>query len=110
MSYIPENEELYNICVSITIRIVLGFVLLALIWEYDFPPFRVLIIAILNDGTIMTISKDWVKPSPKPDSWKLNEIFATGVVIGTYLVLVTILFYWAIDGTSLFQTHFHVIP
>ena len=110
MSYIPKNEELYNICVSITIRIVLGFVLLALIWEYDFPPFRVLIIAILNDGTIMTISKYWVKPSPKPDSWKLNEIFATGVVIGTYLVLVTILFYWAIDGTSFFQTYFHVIP
>ncbi|KAG5544981.1 hypothetical protein RHGRI_017439 [Rhododendron griersonianum] len=27
----------------------LGFMLLALIWEYDFPPFMVLIIAILND-------------------------------------------------------------
>jgi hypothetical protein len=24
--------------------------LLALIWEFDFPPFMVLIIAILNDG------------------------------------------------------------
>lgn len=30
----------------------LGFVLLALIWEYDFPPFMVLIIAILNDGNV----------------------------------------------------------
>ncbi|KAJ9691779.1 hypothetical protein PVL29_011082 [Vitis rotundifolia] len=101
-----KNYTIY--AVSITIRIVLGFVLLALIWEYDFPPFMVLIIAILNDGTIMTISKDRVKPSPKPDSWKLNEIFATGVVIGTYLALVTVLFYWAIDGTTFFQTHFHV--
>jgi len=27
-----------------------GFALLALIWEFDFPPFMVLIIAILNDG------------------------------------------------------------
>lgn len=70
-----------------------GFVLLALIWEYDIPPFRVLIIAILNDRTIMTISKDRVKPSPKPDNWKLNEIFAIGVVISTYLVLVVVLFY-----------------
>ncbi|CAM8968220.1 unnamed protein product [Rhodiola kirilowii] len=42
-------------------RIVLGFMLLALIWQFDFPPFMVLIIAILNDGTIMTISKDRVK-------------------------------------------------
>ncbi|KAK1581154.1 hypothetical protein Q3G72_003629 [Acer saccharum] len=101
-----KNYTIY--AVSITIRIVLGFVLLALIWEYDFPPFMVLIIAILNDGTIMTISKDRVKPSPRPDSWKLNEIFATGVVIGTYLALITVLFYWIIIDTDFFETHFHV--
>ncbi|RZC91519.1 hypothetical protein C5167_027588 [Papaver somniferum] len=65
----------------------------AYIWN-DFPPFMVLVIAILNDGTIMTISKDRVKPSPKPDNWKLNEIFTTSIVIGTYLALVT--------------THFHL--
>uniref|UniRef100_A0A803KQS4 P-type H(+)-exporting transporter n=1 Tax=Chenopodium quinoa TaxID=63459 RepID=A0A803KQS4_CHEQI len=89
-----KNYTIY--AVSITIRIVLkkdvvlfqlGFMLLALIWEYDFPPFMVLIIAILNDGTIMTISKDRVRPSPSPDSWKLFEIFAIGTVIGTYLAL-----------------------
>lgn len=28
----------------------LGFMLLALIYQFDFPPFMVLIIAILNDG------------------------------------------------------------
>ncbi|KAH1073481.1 hypothetical protein J1N35_025809 [Gossypium stocksii] len=41
---------------------------LAIIWKFDFSPFMVLTIAILNDGTIMTISKYRVKPSPKPDS------------------------------------------
>ncbi|KAI3953109.1 hypothetical protein MKW98_020304 [Papaver atlanticum] len=82
-----KNYTIY--AVSITIRIVLGFMLLILIWKYDLPPFMVLVIAILNDGTIMTISKDRVKPSPNPDNWKLNEIFATGIVIGTYLALVT---------------------
>ncbi|KAF7813953.1 ATPase 10, plasma membrane-type [Senna tora] len=101
-----KNYTIY--AVSITIRIVLGFVLLALIWEYDFPPFMVLIIAILNDGTIMTISKDRVRPSPTPDSWKLPEIFATGIVIGAYLALVTVLFYWVIVKTTFFETHFHV--
>ncbi|CAI8615820.1 unnamed protein product [Vicia faba] len=101
-----KNYTIY--AVSITIRIVLGFVLLALIWEYDFPPFMVLIIAILNDGTIMTIAKDRVRPSPTPDSWKLPEIFATGVVIGTYLALITVLFYWAVVETTFFETHFHV--
>ncbi|XP_043720074.1 ATPase 10, plasma membrane-type isoform X1 [Telopea speciosissima] len=101
-----KNYTIY--AVSITIRIVLGFMLMALIWEYDFPPFMVLIIAILNDGTIMTISKDRVKPSPRPDSWKLNEIFATGIVIGTYLALVTVLFYWIVKSTTFFETYFHV--
>ena len=28
----------------------LGFMLIALIWKFDFSPFMVLIIAILNDG------------------------------------------------------------
>ncbi|CAI0419364.1 unnamed protein product [Linum tenue] len=99
-----KNYTIY--AVSITIRIVVGFSLLALIWEYDFPPFMVLIIAILNDGTIMTISKDRVKPSPGPDSWKLNEIFATGIVIGTYLALATVLFYWIVVHTSFFEVSF----
>ncbi|XLS82309.1 hypothetical protein HN51_048140, partial [Arachis hypogaea] len=36
--------------VSITIRIVVGFMLLTCIWEFNFPPFMVLVIAILNDG------------------------------------------------------------
>ncbi|KAH7858113.1 hypothetical protein Vadar_020134 [Vaccinium darrowii] len=101
-----KNYTIY--AVSITIRIVLGFMLLALIWEFDFPPFMVLIIAILNDGTIMTIAQDRVKPSPRPDSWKLNEIFATGVVIGSYLALVTVLFYWVAEETTFFQTTFGV--
>ncbi|KAG2383994.1 ATPase 11 [Vigna angularis] len=82
-----KNYTIY--AVSITIRIVLGFMLLALIWQFDFPPFMVLIIAILNDGTIMTISKDRVKPSPYPDSWKLAEIFTTGIILGGYLAMMT---------------------
>ncbi|KAH7366250.1 hypothetical protein KP509_18G069800 [Ceratopteris richardii] len=101
-----KNYTIY--AVSITIRIVLGFMLLALIWKFDFPPFMVLIIAILNDGTIMTISKDRVKPSPSPDSWKLAEIFTTGVVIGSYLALMTVIFYWAADKTDFFTKTFGV--
>jgi H+-transporting ATPase len=70
----------------------------------------VLIIAILNDGTIMTISKDRVKPSPKPDSWKLDEIFATGVVLGTYMALVTVLFFYLAHDTDFFTDTFGVKP
>ncbi|KAG2536051.1 hypothetical protein PVAP13_9NG154000 [Panicum virgatum] len=101
-----KNYTIY--AVSITIRIVLGFMLLALIWEFDFPPFMVLIIAILNDGTIMTISKDRVKPSPLPDSWKLAEIFTTGIVLGGYLAVMTVIFFWAAYKTNFFPRIFHV--
>eukprot|EP00252_Welwitschia_mirabilis_P010964 TRINITY_DN24692_c0_g1_i2.p1 TRINITY_DN24692_c0_g1~~TRINITY_DN24692_c0_g1_i2.p1 ORF type:complete len:957 (-),score=216.76 TRINITY_DN24692_c0_g1_i2:796-3666(-) len=101
-----KNYTIY--AVSITIRIVLGFMLLALIWRFDFPPFMVLIIAILNDGTIMTISKDRVKPSPLPDSWKLAEIFATGIIIGSYLALMTVIFFWAAYKTDFFPRTFGV--
>ncbi|KAJ8774404.1 hypothetical protein K2173_012478 [Erythroxylum novogranatense] len=101
-----KNYTIY--AVSITIRIVLGFMLLTVCWKFDFPPFMVLIIAILNDGTIMTISKDRVRPSPIPDSWKLSEIFATGIVIGGYLAIATVVFFWAIYETDFFTDHFQV--
>ncbi|KAL1371958.1 hypothetical protein HN51_002137 [Arachis hypogaea] len=101
-----KNYTIY--AVSITIRIVFGFMLIALIWKFDFSPFMVLIIAILNDGTIMTISKDRVKPSPLPDSWKLQEIFATGTVLGSYLALMTVIFFWAMKETSFFPEKFGV--
>ncbi|XP_004486623.1 plasma membrane ATPase 4 [Cicer arietinum] len=101
-----KNYTIY--AVSITIRIVLGFLLLALIWKFDFSPFMVLIIAILNDGTIMTISKDRVKPSPLPDSWKLKEIFAMGIVLGAYLAVMTVVFFWAAHASNFFSDKFGV--
>ncbi|XP_038699506.1 plasma membrane ATPase 4-like [Tripterygium wilfordii] len=101
-----KNYTIY--AVSITIRIVFGFMFVALIWKFDFSPFMVLIIAILNDGTIMTISKDRVKPSPLPDSWKLKEIFATGVALGGYLALMTVIFFWAMHKTDFFPDKFGV--
>ncbi|CAI9098957.1 OLC1v1035696C2 [Oldenlandia corymbosa var. corymbosa] len=101
-----KNYTIY--AVSITIRIVFGFLLIALIWKFDFSPFMVLIIAILNDGTIMTISKDRVKPSPVPDSWKLKEIFATGVVLGAYLAIMTVVFFYLAADTDFFSNVFKV--
>ncbi|KAJ0233302.1 ATPase 5 [Hirschfeldia incana] len=103
-----KNYTIY--AVSNTIRIVFGFMFIAVLWEFDFAPFMVLIIAILNDGAIMTISKDNVKPSPQPDSWKLIEIFSTGVVFGGYQALMTVVFFWAMIDTDIFSNMFGVRP
>ena len=125
-----------------TVNVQLGFLLIALIWKFDFSPFMILVIAILNDGkfavqlhseayntkqlhiipvqstlvflkkyilydlfsgTIMTIAKDIVKPSPHPDSWKLNEIFVTGIVYGAYMAVMTVVFFWAMRSTDFFS-------
>ena len=39
---------------------------------------------------------------PHPDSWKLKEIFITGVVYGSYLALMTVVFFWAMRSTDFF--------
>lgn len=74
---------------AVTIRIVVCFALMTFIWQFDFPPFMVLIIAVLNDGTIMTLSLDRVLPSMTPDSWDLAEVFIYGIGYGLYLTLST---------------------
>ncbi|KAL3629661.1 ATPase 11, plasma membrane-type [Castilleja foliolosa] len=62
-----------------------------------------------KDGTIMTISKDRVKPSPLLDRWKLAGIFATGVVLGSYLAMMTVIFFWAAHETDFFPRTFGVM-
>ncbi|CAF3927872.1 unnamed protein product [Rotaria sp. Silwood2] len=96
-----RNYSIYT-C-SITIRVLVGFSVLIFAFKFDFPSFMVLILAILNDGTIMTISKDRVKPSPYPNSWNLNEIFSYAIVYGTYLALSTVVFFAVIVKTDFFQ-------
>ncbi|KAF9682727.1 hypothetical protein SADUNF_Sadunf05G0138700 [Salix dunnii] len=42
----------------------------------------------------------WMKPSPLPDTWKLKGIFATGVILGTYLDLMTVVFFWVVHSSD----------
>ena len=74
---------------AVTIRIVVCFAMLAFAYKFDFPPFMILIIALLNDGTIMTLSVDRVLPSMTPDSWNLAEVYAYAVAYGIYLTVST---------------------
>ena len=77
---------------SITIRIVVCFSILAFTYKFDFPPFMILVIALLNDGTIMTLSLDRVLPSNEPDAWDLMEIFSYAIAYGLYLTASTYAF------------------
>lgn len=101
-----RNYAIYT-C-SITIRILVGFSVLVFAYKFDFPSFMILILAILNDGTILTISKDRVKPSRHPNCWNLTEIFVYAIVYGTYLAASTIVFFTLIVETRFFQDRFGV--
>ncbi|KAI0760789.1 plasma-membrane proton-e [Fomes fomentarius] len=93
---------------AVTIRIVVCFAILAFAFKFDFPPFMVLIIALLNDGTIMTLSVDRVLPSNTPDSWDLAEIFAYAVAYGLYLTVSTVALVAIIIRTDFFNRKFGV--
>ena len=71
--------------VASTVRITFTFGLLTTIYNWNFPTLLIVIIAILNDGTIMTISKDYAKPSPQPDAWRLPHLFLLAIFYGLYL-------------------------
>jgi H+-transporting ATPase len=93
---------------AVTIRIVVCFAILAFAYRLNFPPFMILIIALLNDGTIMTLSVDRVLPSNTPDSWDLAEIFAFAVAYGLYLTASTIALVCIILETDFFESHFNL--
>ncbi|KAI3875547.1 hypothetical protein MKX03_027060 [Papaver bracteatum] len=86
----------------------LGFMVLALVWKFSFPPFMMLLIAIMNQVLVTVISRDKVKPSPRPDKWRLSELFVVGVVLGCYLASMTVLFFWTASRTNFFVAYFKV--
>ncbi|KAH9924051.1 plasma-membrane proton-e [Fomitopsis serialis] len=101
-----RNYSIY--ACAVTIRIVVCFAILAFAFKFDFPPFMVLIIALLNDGTIMTLSVDRVLPSSTPDSWDLAEIFSYAVAYGIYLTASTIALVAICIKTEFFYNKFGV--
>ncbi|KZT37013.1 plasma membrane H+-transporting ATPase [Sistotremastrum suecicum HHB10207 ss-3] len=101
-----RNYSIY--ACAVTIRIVVCFAILAFAYKFSFPPFMVLIIALLNDGTIMTLSVDRVLPSNTPDAWDLAEIFAYAVAYGLYLTLSTIILVVVILNSNFFENKFGV--
>ncbi|RZC53119.1 hypothetical protein C5167_011975 [Papaver somniferum] len=94
--------------VSMTTFNLLGFMVLALVWKFSFPPFMLLLIAITNHVLVTRMSRDNVKPSPRPDKWRLSELFVVGVVLGCYLASMTVLFFWTASRTNFFETCFKV--
>ena len=54
------------------------------------PVISLVIITILNDGTIISIAYDYVEPSPIPERWNLPIVFTVATCLGLVAVMSSI--------------------
>jgi H+-transporting ATPase len=75
------NYAIYRI--TETIRVVL-FVTVSIVAFNFFPvtATQIVLLAILNDGAILTIAYDRVRPSPRPERWNLHDVLSIAAVLG----------------------------
>ncbi|XP_024047932.1 plasma membrane ATPase 2-like isoform X1 [Citrus clementina] len=57
---------------------------------------------------LLQYQKIRVRPSPHPERWNLTEIFVTGSILGGYLAMMTVIFFWTAYGTDFFPSTFGV--
>jgi len=88
--------------ISTTFRICFTFGLLTVIYDFYFPTILIVLLAVTNDGAMISLSKDNVKYSAMPDQWKLSKIFSAGIIYGLYLTLST----WILFHTTAFSSFF----
>jgi H+-transporting ATPase len=101
-----KNYATYSIAVAV--RVVFTFGLLTTGFDFYFPTIAIVILALLNDGCMLTISKDRVKPSRVPDKWSLKEIYSVAIVIGLYLSASTIVLYHITINTDFWARTFNL--
>ncbi|CAF1285273.1 unnamed protein product [Rotaria sordida] len=93
---------------SMTVHLLVGYSVLLFAFQFDFPSFMLLVLTLLNNVTMMTISKDRVDPSPYPTRWLLSDVFVHASVYGIYSAILTVTFFIMIIKTSFFQDKFGV--
>eukprot|EP01127_Copromyxa_protea_P007752 TRINITY_DN1768_c0_g1_i2.p1 TRINITY_DN1768_c0_g1~~TRINITY_DN1768_c0_g1_i2.p1 ORF type:complete len:905 (-),score=241.90 TRINITY_DN1768_c0_g1_i2:627-3002(-) len=91
-----KNYCMYSI--SVCVRIVLTFGIYTVAYGRTFPPEAMILLAIFNDLSMLSVSTDRVQPNDEPDVWDLREIFGVAIFLGAYLtvsthVLLLVVFY-----------------
>uniref|UniRef100_A0A803MS89 P-type ATPase A domain-containing protein n=1 Tax=Chenopodium quinoa TaxID=63459 RepID=A0A803MS89_CHEQI len=102
------KEYLIN-TLAMTAHTILVFMLLTSIWKFDFPPLLMLQIVVFDEVLSCTFAPYRVKQSLLvADRWGMLDILKLGIVIGVYLALGTIIFFWTACETDFFQRVFGV--
>eukprot|EP01100_Stratorugosa_tubuloviscum_P007768 TRINITY_DN31_c1_g1_i1.p1 TRINITY_DN31_c1_g1~~TRINITY_DN31_c1_g1_i1.p1 ORF type:complete len:930 (+),score=552.90 TRINITY_DN31_c1_g1_i1:35-2791(+) len=101
-----QNYSAYSI--TMCVRVCTTFAVLTIAYDFYFPTLVAVILAILNDGTILTISKDRVRPAPEPQTWNLPRLFCIAIVLGLWLFASTLVIYSFAAETGIFHHIFHL--
>jgi len=81
-----------------TIRILLFMTLSILVFNfYPVTAVMIVLLALLNDGAILTIAYDNAKPSLKPDRWNMHQVFTIAMVLGGVGVIESFLLFYLGD-------------
>ena len=66
-----------------TVRVLLFMTLSILVFNfYPVTAIMIVLLALLNDGAILSIAYDNVRPSPKPESWDMRLVLGVSTVLG----------------------------
>ena len=83
-------QRMKNYCIyriTCTIQLLLFFTIAIIALNFSVPAICLVLLTLLNDGTVLTISYDKVIPAKKPETWKLPVIYGISVVIGVIITL-----------------------
>ena len=58
---------------------------------FTFPVFAIVLIAVLNDGTLISIAGDTALVSKRPDKWNLPLLYASSFILGLVSLISSIL-------------------
>jgi H+-transporting ATPase len=80
------NYAIYRIAETVAL---LGFLTLAIILFRMYPvtAIMVVLLAILNDGAILSIAYDNVRSSNKPESWNMRMVLGVATLLGAFAML-----------------------
>jgi H+-transporting ATPase len=62
---------------------------------FQLPVLMLMLITLLNDGTLISVGYDYVKPSPRPEKWNLKVLFLVSSILGVVSMGSSLLLLWA---------------
>jgi H+-transporting ATPase len=82
-----------------TLRVVLFMTVAILVFNfYPVTAVMIVMIALLNDGAILSIAYDNVRYSNKPEAWNMRRVLGVSTVLGVIGVVSAFLLFWLGEG------------